>query len=84
MKASFQELAPGVGVVRVHTEGGDWTARAPYTWACTLQVVDGKAEIMGVTKAPSSAERAAVRALLYGMGVTEAVYEVKGIERRHS
>lgn len=74
--ASIQWLGDRVGVLRVHLgDDGHWKTRSPYTWACTIHDEGNTATLMGVTKAPTIREAAAIAKVLRQDGFADMRHE---------
>ena len=70
------------GVLRVFVPGKAYCD--PYVWCATVQRVDDRTvEFLGVMRAPTSAEREAIKAELARHGITRAVWERRKNGRRH-
>ena len=73
MKGSIQWTEGHAGILRVHT--GTDEIPWPWSWACTIDVVDNNARIYAAHRAPTRAELRCIREALISQGVKSAEWE---------
>lgn len=77
--ASFQPLCKcGVGILRIHPDGGDWEERSRYIWCTTMVAKGNTMELWGVDELPPLSHLRAIKRYGVANCFTFVAYERHG------